>query len=312
MEHSDRTLGEWIGEFINYLLVQKNYSSLTIAAYETDLRLFSQFVAEKEGHANSRPVELDRGFFRAFMGQLRRAGYSGNGIRRKVSALRSFYKYLARAGAIQKNPTLALTFPAQEKRLPNELSEDTIRQAIEQIDVSDIIGLRDRTILHLFYATGLRLRELTHLVLSDIDLAGQTLRVVGKGDKERLVPFGTNTASALQAYLNRRPELAMRAAGTPNQTVFLNNGGQPYRSTTGLAERVRKNLRQVTAPERAHPHVLRHSFATHLLNEGAELMAVKELLGHASLQSTQIYTHVSMEHLKRVYKKNHPRAQDSR
>lgn len=312
MERCNQTLSEWIAEFINYLRAQRNYSGLTIDAYETDLRLFSHFVAEKEGHENSGPAALDRGFFRAFMGQLRRAGYTGSAIRRKISALRSFYKFLARAGAIQKNPTLALTFPQQEKRLPDELSEQTIRQALELIDVNDVIGLRDRTILQLFYATGLRLRELTEMILSDIDLKSQTIRVVGKGAKERLVPFGDSTARALQAYLNRRPELAGRADGVPGPKVFLNNSGKPYRSPTGLADRVRKCLLKVTEPERAHPHVLRHSFATHLLNEGAELMAVKELLGHASLQSTQIYTHVSMEHLKRVYKKNHPRALDSR
>lgn len=307
MEKSEPTLNEWISEFINYLRVQRNYSSLTIESYETDLMLFGNFVAEKQGHENSSPAALDRGFFRAFMGQLRRNGYSSSGIRRKVSALRSFYKFLARAGAIQKNPTLALTFPQQDKRLPDGLSEQTILQAIEQIDTSDIIGLRDRTILYLFYATGIRLRELTQLTLADIDFESQTLRVVGKGAKERAVPFGAGTAAVLRAYLNRRMELAVRADNSPGQTVFLNNSGQPYQTPTGIADRVRKYLIKVTEPERAHPHVLRHSFATHLLNEGAELMAVKELLGHASLQSTQIYTHVSMEHLKRVYKNTHPR-----
>lgn len=251
---------------------------------------------------NKRWNDLTRNDVRAFLGYLSRAGFSRGSIARKLAALRTFLSHLCRVGDLERNPALQVSAPKLEKRLPSHLNLEEVRAAIEGIDTSDVLGARDRAMLELLYGSGLRLRELVGLTLDRIDLDTGVVRVVGKGNKERIVPIGRQTVSAVRHYLRHR----ITATACDTSSVFLTRSGRPL-SPSGAQDRVMRHLSRVTG-RRLGPHALRHTFATHLLDAGADLNAVKEMLGHASLSTTQVYTHVSVERLKKAYRQAHPRA----
>lgn len=297
-------------QFVGYLEKVRNYSRHSVVAYRTDLLQFCDFVGEMVGDLQPSVQHVERGFFRAYMGRLARRGYSPRSVGRKLAALRTFFRYLVLHGVIATNPMVGLRAPKAAKRIPKFLAVPKVMDALDLPEVQSVQGLRDRAILHLFYATGIRLSELAALNVNDVDFANGTIKVMGKGAKERVVPVGGAASAALRQYLMRRGELVRQEAGVP-EALFLNARGQRL-SRSSIARRVRRYLGEVSESKARSPHVLRHSFATHLLDAGADLLAVKELLGHSRLSTTQIYTHVSAERIKRIYRQAHPRAERNR
>ncbi len=286
--------------FLDFLNRERRLSEHTCRAYGTDL---SQFGAYLEVRIPDKSWnDLSRNDIRAFLGYLSEEGFSRGSIARKLAAIRTFLSHLCEVGDIDRNPALQVSPPKLEKRLPSHLNLEEARAAIEGIDTSDALGARDRAMLELLYGAGLRLRELVGLTLERIDLDTGLVRVVGKGDKERIVPIGREAVTAIRHYLGLRVSSTPAAASC----VFLTRTGRPL-SPSGAQDRVVRHLSRTTG-RRLGPHALRHTFATHLLDAGADLNAVKEMLGHASLSTTQVYTHVSVERLKQAYRQAHPRA----
>jgi len=250
---------------------------------------------------------LDRNDVRSFLGYLNARGFGRRSIARKLASLRTFLGFLCHMGHLKRNPALQVPPPKLEKSLPVHLNVNEAHRTMETPSPDSILGVRDRAILELFYSTGIRLRELAGLTLAALDLDGGLVRVVGKGDKERLVPIGKPAQRALKVYLERRGELSgEKVSDQATPYVFLSRSGKVL-SPSGIQRRVERHL-EVATGRKLSPHTLRHSFATHMLDAGADLNAVKELLGHASLSTTQIYTHVSVERLKKAYRQAHPRA----
>jgi tyrosine recombinase XerC len=296
-------LSRWREQFLQSLQFERNYSPHTLRAYDTDLRQFERYWAEK---GPGRRWELSRQAFRTYFGTLAREGLDSRSVARKMACLRSFFRFVVSRGGVDFNPLSALPLPKSSKKLPRHLSLETVLAALSLPDKSTATGVRDSAILELFYGTGIRLSELAELRLENVDLRQGQLRVLGKGGKERIVPMGKAAARALSDYLTVRSALAQMASGVSSH-VFLGRRGRPLSRRT-IQRIVRKYLSQVDDSGAWFPHALRHSFATHLLDEGADLLAVKELLGHSSLSTTQIYTHVSTERLKQVYRQAHPRS----
>ncbi|OGG49841.1 MAG: hypothetical protein A3F84_15800 [Candidatus Handelsmanbacteria bacterium RIFCSPLOWO2_12_FULL_64_10] len=293
-----------IQRYLTHLARERGFSPRTVEAYRIDLRQLCDHLRGQMGRTPS-PPEVDRTAVRAFLGRLVRAGFKKRSIARKLTAVRSLFGHLARQGAVPSDPTAGLRSPKPERRLPRFLDEEEARIAVEMPYPEDASGSRDRAILELFYGGGVRLGELSGLDLDALDVEGGTARVLGKGGKERIVPIGRKASEALRLYLDRRPGLI--PPGVPDErALFLNPRGRRL-SDRGIQGIVSRRLLRATG-RRLGPHALRHSFATHLLNAGADLNAVKDLLGHVSLSTTQVYTHVSVEHLKKVYRQAHPRA----
>ena len=297
-----------VEQFLQFLKEERNYSPYTVRSYSADLHQFYSFLCELLDTEEVPLTHIERTHFRAYLGRLGRRGLSARSIGRKLAAIRAFYRYLVSRQIIATNPTTGLRAPKQEKRLPKNLSVSGVLDALTLPDSGEIEGLRDRAILELFYGTGIRLSELSALNLGDIDFENKVVKVMGKGSKERIVPFGPNTSEQLEHYIARRHELLSRKNDAISDAVFINNRGKRLSNRT-IERRVARYLALVSHSGATNPHVLRHSFTTHLLDAGADLMAVKELLGHSSLSTTQIYTHVSAERLKRVYRQAHPRAE---
>ncbi len=286
--------------FLRYLRLEKNASEFTLRSYEIDLKKFFEFVEERGRHG------IDRRTLREYLAGLSAQGLKVSTINRKLASLRSFLKFLNARGFVSINPAASLSFLKQEKLLPQVLSYDIILKALSLPDATTFSGVRDRFLIDLFYSTGLRLRELTGLNIGDLDLGRQAVRVLGKGAKERILPLGPNLVRGLVTYLDARQAL-LRDLNIASTCLFLSRkGGRLTPKQVQL--RIRKYLIAASDKETAYPHMLRHSFATHLLNEGADLVAVKEMLGHSSLSTTQIYTHLTAERLKKVYDRAHPRA----
>jgi len=290
-----------LSDYLQYLRVQRNLSENTLKAYERDLSAFLDFVTEF-WQLDFR--EVDRHLIRDYLAALRRRGYKSSSAAQQLAALRSFYQYLTQFGHIKSNPTLAVKVPKQEKRLPQVLSVGEAHVLLESIDPSTPLGLRDRAVFELLYAAGIRLSELTALDVDKVDLKFQYVRVFGKGHKERIVPIGEYAVEALSAYLkDGRPQLAK-----PDETaLFVNYRGERL-SQRGVQYLLDKHIEKTAIAKNISPHSLRHSFATHLLDAGADLRVVQELLGHVSLSTTQVYTRISQSKLKSVYNKAHPRA----
>ncbi len=288
-----------IESFLRYLSAERRYSHHTVEAYRTDLQQFAE-AAVDEGHAFDC---IQREDVENYLSGMIRHGFSKKSVGRKLAAIRAFYNYQVKTGVLNINPARTLTAPKAEKHLPDFLLEKEIRDAIEAIDPESIQGLRDRAILELFYGTGMRLSELTGLNLNQLDLSGGALRVLGKGNKERILPVGPHLKMILTGYLARRKEL-----GNPihETAVFINQSGKRL-TQRGIQMIVRRVILAVSEKQKISPHMLRHSFATHLLDRGADLRAVKELLGHANLSTTQIYTHLTVGRLKSVYEQAFPR-----
>lgn len=289
--------------FLQYLQYEKRFSEHTIAAYQTDIDQFVTFLKEAQDLASA--AEAKHVHVRAWVIALLGQSMSARTVRRKLSSLQAYYRFLLKHGALTENPLLKTTIPKIGKRLPAYAQERELEQLFEATDFpDDYIGQRDRLLLALLYTTGIRRAELLALRLSDIDFGRGTLRVLGKGNKERLVPFGLALAKQLQHYYTLR-RTTFPDAETDH--LLLTGKGRPL-YPKGVYNIVHRYLSLVTTIEQRSPHVLRHSFATHLSNHGADLNAVKELLGHASLAATQVYTHNSIERLRQVYEQAHPKA----
>jgi len=305
-------------DFLQYLRLNRNASPHTVAAYESDLSQFLKFVAStRETHIDKlEPPDIEVTVIRGFLADLHRQRISASSSGRKLSALRTFIRYLRREELVDNNPSALVSAPKQGVTIPSHLTVDEMNRLLEMPDPSTPLGRRDRAILELFYASGLRLSELVALNVESIDVSRKMVRAMGKGRKERLVPFNTATADALRAWLKDRGAASARgAAGARGAAsargakapLFLNYRGERL-SARSVDRLVRRYVAACGAQFSISPHALRHSFATHLLARGADLRAIQELLGHARLSTTQRYTHVNAAQLIEVYKKSHPRA----
>jgi integrase/recombinase XerC len=320
---------EHLQSFLEFLRLNRNASVHTVRAYESDL---SQFLDHAAGRAAVkrtalRPDHLDRAAIRGFLASLHELGQSRATAARKLAAARTFLRYLRREGVIDTDPGALIGTPKREVRMPAHLSETEMAALIASPAGDVPLGRRDRAILELFYASGLRLSELVGLDLGDVNLNARMVRVLGKGGKQRLVPFNTSTGTAIRTYLKDR-ETIVRQGGregqerrpsrpsspsrrsSPSNPLFVNYRGS--RLTVRSVDRlVRKYVAATSTRMGISPHALRHSFATHLLQRGADLRSIQELLGHASLSTTQRYTHVNAAQLLEVYNKSHPRARSA-
>lgn len=296
-----------VGDFLDYLTFEKNLSPNTIAAYRDDLDSFVGFLCNDYFTMGRDQLELprvDHLAVRAYLAHLSRRKLSRASVARHLSALRSFFKYLVREGVVEANPARTVSTPKREKHLPAVMQTSDVALLLEQPDPSTPLGARDAAFLELMYASGLRISELTGIDVDDLELRARLVKVHGKGSKERIVPFGSKAEAALRAWLAVRGELAH---DIEEQAVFVNYRGK--RITTRSVRRLFDDyLKRAALRSGISPHTLRHSFATHLLNAGADLRAIQELLGHASLSTTQKYTHLNDWQLIAVYKKAHPRA----
>lgn len=303
---------QWIEKYLRYLKIEKNASVHTITSYRTDLNQFLNFTAVEQ-QVNPHQTEItsiDRLQIRLWLGALSEDGLARNSIARKVACVRSFFKYAFTRGAITKNPAHLLIVPKPEKRLPKTVQAEEIRRMMELAEGDDPKTVQDRAILELFYCTGMRLSELTELDIRDLNLSGRQVIVHGKGNKQRIIPLGDEALKACKIHLNSREELfSSRTDADSRKALFLAPKGQRiYPKRVQLI--VKEYLMKTSEVTQKSPHVLRHSFATHMLDAGADIRIIKEFLGHANLSATQIYTHTSVDRLKQVYKKAHPRAQN--
>ena len=302
---------DYAARFLKRIEAARHLSPHTVRAYRIDL---GQYLAFIEHDRQPDPTQVDRLLLRKFLAALRSARYSRRTVARKLAALRAFYRFLCREGICETNPILAVRTPRLEKRLPSFLTDDEVKQLLESPDPKTkagklaVAGLRDRAILETLYSTGLRASELVGLDVMDVDFVSEIVRAKGKGNKERIAPLGSYALNALDAYLLARRITKSRAAFTVGP-LFANRLGTRLTSRS-LQRILEKYVRAIPSLSGRHisPHTLRHTFATHLLNAGADLRSVQELLGHSSIVSTQIYTHLTTDSLKKVYEKAHPRA----
>ena len=296
-----------LDNFLSYLDAERNYSDKTILAYHTDLDEFISFVEKRFDSTSFSPDDISKNEIRAFLGQLSRDQLQKKSIARKLSAIKSFFKYLNKNQLVRSNPAKLVSTPKYEKKVPSFFTQDQLGSLFDLVDDATPEGCRDKTILELFYSTGMRLSELVGLDLGDVNYSNRTVSVFGKGSKQRIIPIGNEAVSSLTNYLNFRTSVAKKGNSADPKALFIVSTGK--RITALAVQRlVRKYLLLVSDAKKLSPHVLRHSFATHLLDNGADMLAVKELLGHENLSTTQIYTHVTVDRLKNVYKKAHPRA----
>jgi len=287
----------YIEKFIRYLEIEKNYSGYTILNYRHDLEEFRKFLGE--GGSIEKVNYL---LLRKYLAQLKEKALTSRTISRRLSSLRSFFKFLTREGLLKNNPILSLSSPKLDKHLPQFLTEEEVTKLINLVvpkNKKDELSIRNKAILETFYSTGMRVSEAVSLDIDDVDFITGTVKVMGKGKKERLVPIGDHAMSALRYYLENRKK--------KQEALFLNKNGKRI-TDRGVRGVVSRYLRLASIKEGVSVHTLRHSFATHLLNHGADLRSVQELLGHANLSTTQIYTHLTTDKLKSVYDKAHPRA----
>jgi integrase/recombinase XerC len=282
-------------------LERRNFSAHTVAAYRRDLGRFADFLAETTHEDEPRLSAFTATHVRRYVAWMVSTRYARRTVQRGLAAVRSLGKHLVQKKAMKSNPAKGLTAPRPEKRLPSFLTRKEVDALFARPAEPTVTELRDRAVLELFYGTGMRLSELTGLRMRDVDAPGGLVRVTGKGNKQRVVPLGRSAREAVEEYVSAR------GGAAPDEPLFLNARGTAL-SGRSVQRMVAKRLGQVSEARSLSPHVLRHTFATHMLNAGADLRAVQELLGHASLSSTQIYTHVTTERLKDAYKKAHPRA----
>jgi integrase/recombinase XerC len=310
-----------VKQFLDYLKLEKHFSDYTVKSYGADLIQFGQFVAGEIGHANAsqpgngaltpeqvdeRQIKCEPLTIREFLAYLYAQNYTKSTTARKLATLRSFFKFLIRRGIVSVNPLSTIRTPKQEKRLPKCLDLEQVQKLLDAPDDNDLLGARDKAMLEVLYSSGIRVSELVELEMSDIDLQEGILRVRGKGRKDRLTPIGSQAIKALQRYFELR-SADNRNQSQASQRVFLNKHGEAL-STRSVRRKLDKYLIEAGLDPGISPHTLRHSFATHLLNNGADLRSVQELLGHQSLSTTQIYTHLTTSRVKQVYDDAHPRA----
>jgi len=316
-----------IREFLDYLNYEKHFSAHTVKCYSADLIQYAQYISGAEPPAgqdhshdgfgssqavtavavdtNTRLIQADVTVIRTYLAFLNEQKYSKATTARKLATLRSFYKFLVRRGQIESSPVSSIRTPKQEKRLPRCLDIEQINTLINSPDANTMLGARDRAIIETLYSSGLRVSELVGLNLSDVDFLGEVLHLRGKGKKERLSPIGSSALQSIQRYLTFR-DADPRKHTFDQQALFINKHGQRL-STRSVRRKLDKYLIQAGLDPNISPHTLRHSFATHMLNNGADLRMVQELLGHQSLSTTQIYTHLTTDRMKKEYDNAHPR-----
>ncbi len=288
----------YIDKYLDYLRLEKNYSPHTITNYAVDLRDFYDYLIEH----NKKEIDInkiDYFILRKFLSLLVAKNLSKRSISRKISTLKSFFKFLLKEGNIKSNPAASLIYPKMDKKLPTFLTEEQVVKILNSVDKRNLFSLRDKAILEFLYSTGARVSEVTSLKIDDIDFIGGIAKVKGKGRKERLLPLGEPALRALKEYLDERDD------SCPH--LFINRR-KTHLSERGLRNIVNKYITKTSIKLNVSPHTFRHSFATHLLNRGADLRSVQELLGHSSISTTQVYTHLTIDSLKRIYNKAHPRA----
>jgi integrase/recombinase XerC len=290
-----------IAAFLRHLDRERNASPHTVRAYGEDLEQFARHLRAELGREGE-PKDVDHLLIRAFLARLHRQGLKTSSAARKLATLRTFFRYLCREGVLDRNPARALLSPRQEKRVPSHLDEADVARLLEMPGNGDA-AVRGRALLEMLYGTGIRCAELVGLDVSEVDLNTRMIRVLGKGRKERIVPFGQRARAALEAYL------PVRARARPRDDALFVNARGGRLTDRSVRSLVGKRVRQVALARRISPHTLRHSFATHLLERGADLRSIQELLGHARLSTTQRYTHLDTRHLLEIYKKTHPRAE---
>ncbi len=291
--------------FLKYLESEKGYSPQTLRAYRNDLAQFHDFLCAQWKVKEIEPRNVDHIAIRDFLGSLHSRELRKSTAGRKIATLRSFFKFLHQERYIESNPAKLVATPRKEKQIPRVLHVDEATSLVTAPAGDSPLAMRDRAILELLYATGMRVSELTTLDRNDIDLSERFVRVLGKGRKERIIPFGTKAEAAVRNYLKVRAQIA-RGRLQP-EALFVNKNGTRLTSRS-VGRLVEKYIREMALKLKISPHTLRHSAATHLLNAGADLRVIQELLGHASLSTTQKYTHVSIEQLQAVYRRAHPKA----
>jgi integrase/recombinase XerC len=291
-----------IQPFLDYLKFEKRYSRHTIISYETDLVSFFNYIETQYGEMSI--DQLSHIYIRSWLASLKDEGLTGKTINRKISSLKSLFKYQLKTGVIKQTPMVKIISPKNEKRLPSFVADKDIKTLFNHVEFSDDWqGKTERLLMTLFYNTGMRLSEVINAKDSYVNFSNYTLKILGKGNKERIVPISSEVAKEIKNYQSNRNILIRQR----DDFLLINEKGKRL-SPRGVYSSVKKYLSLVTTIEKRSPHVLRHTFATHLTNNGADLNAVKELLGHSSLAATQVYTHNSIEKLKNVYKKAHPKA----
>ncbi len=296
-------LPELSDQFLEYLRVERNLSPLTIQAYRRDLQSFCSGMQQRDIRQADRVHEHD---IRAFVAARYRQGQGGKTLQRLLSAIRSFYRWLLRENLVKTNPAAAIRAPKSGRKLPATLDTDAISRLLD-FPCNSTLAIRDKAILELFYSSGLRLAELAGLSWQQFDLHGGMLTVTGKGNKTRMVPVGGKALAALLAWRKARAEFA----GMEVVQVFVGRSGRPL-SPRAIEARVKYWARHQGLPQNVYPHLLRHSFASHMLESSGDLRAVQELLGHSDISTTQIYTHLDFQHLAKVYDQAHPRAKKNR
>jgi integrase/recombinase XerC len=316
-----------IHEFLDYLKFEKHFSEHTAKCYHADLEQFCQYLnggsQPSEGWTGSDQhtggvatqtetkieqllLALTTDSVRAYMAGLNEKQYSKSTTARKLATLRSFYKFLVKRGYLSSNPVMAVRTPKQDKRLPKFLEYDQVKKLLDAPPVNNWLGARDCAIMETLYSTGVRVSELVALNIEDVDFLGEALHVRGKGKKERLTPIGSSALQAIQHYMEFRNRRAQGNGNFDSKVLFVNKHGKRL-STRSVRRKMDKYLKIAGLDPSISPHTLRHSFATHMLNNGADLRSVQELLGHQSLSTTQIYTHLTTKKLKEVYDNAHPR-----
>lgn len=293
---------EFLTLFRAYLVNERHYSPHTIQSYFSDLSQFEHFLKTDLEQTTITIEHVNKYMIRSFISHLIEQNYSKRAVARKLASLRSFFNFLSLSEAITQNPAKLIPSPKLGKNLPKFFHQTELNDVIDQIPVTDIDSARAKSIIELFYSTGIRRAELINVMFKDLDLRKKTLRVFGKGSKDRIIPLGTSAIESIKTFLKFRNQI-------PNadvQFIFITNSGKKLYPM--FVQRLIKSYLTVLDNSHTSPHTLRHSFATHMLNNGADLRAIKDLLGHENLSTTQIYTHVSKEKLKKTYTLAHPRA----
>ena len=285
-------------KFLNYITIERNYSEHTCLNYRLDLNEFSVFL-EKAPTKDIDIKKIDYFVLRKFLSRLSEKNLKKRTVSRKISTLKSFFKFLLREGVIENNPASSLIYPKMEKNLPHFLTEKEVQTVLNKVLGDGLFDLRDKAILEFLYSTGSRVSEMVSLKVEDVDLIGGIVKVKGKGKKERLLPLGEPAIVAIKKYVDKRTD--------KNLYLFINRKEKRL-SDRGVRDIINRYLKKAVLFLKISPHTFRHSFATHLLNKGADLRSVQELLGHSSIATTQVYTHLTIDSLKKVYEKTHPRA----
>jgi integrase/recombinase XerC len=317
---AEKAFSPLVRQFLDYLKFEKHFSDYTVKSYGADLIQFGQYLCgdigrgpdeqgalpAPDGSLDDRQTKCDPLTIREFLNYLYGQNYTKSTTARKLATLRSFYKFLIRRGIVSVNPLSTIRTPKQDKRLPKYLDLEQVQKLLEAPGDADLLSARDKAMLEVLYSSGIRVSELVDLEMADLDLQEGVLRVRGKGRKDRLTPIGSQAIKALQRYFELR-SVDGKSQGTHAHRVFLNKHGEAL-STRSVRRKLDKYLQSAGLDPGISPHTLRHSFATHLLNNGADLRSVQELLGHQSLSTTQIYTHLTTQRMKEVYDNAHPRA----